>query len=290
MVQKPIIIVGTGRCGSTIFQQVLGAHPEISWLSAIYHWYPQWSSINQTLMRIVDYPVIGNYLKSKKVLRPWEPYGIWDQLYPGFSKPFRDLHANDVTCKVKTRVQRVAAQMVTPKRNRLMIKITGWPRMGFFSAIFPDAKFIHVVRDGRAVVNSMVNVDWWTGWKGPANWGWGELTAEEQAQLAKYDHSFIALASIEWNHLMHAMEIAQTKVNPPNFLEIRYEDFCEDVVGVMQQVTDFCELSWDDSVAGVVGKYQITEKNYKWQEELTAQQQLIMNDIMAHYLKQHHYL
>jgi len=241
-------------------------------------------------MKAIDYPIVGSYLRTQKALRPWEPYGIWDSVYPGFSKPFRDLRADDVTDKVKSRMKKVTAQMITPKRNRLMIKITGWPRIGFFSEIFPDAKFIHIVRDGRAVVNSMLNVHWWTGWKGTSSWGWGELTPEEQTQLTTYGHSFVALASIEWNHLMQAMEVAKQAVDPANFLEIRYENFCADVVGITRTVAEFCELPWNDSIAAAMGAYQINEKNYKWQEELTATQQGVMNDIMAPYLKQHHYL
>lgn len=290
MVRQPIIIVGTGRCGSTIFQQVLSEHPEIAWLSSVYDWYPRVPAINQVLMKVVDYPLIGNYLKRQKVFRPWEPYAIWDRHYPGFSRPFRDLRVDDVTPLAKKRFHKIAAQMVTPKRHRLMIKITGWPRLRFLAEIFPDAKFIHVVRDGRAVVNSMLNVKWWTGWKGPTNWGWGELNETEKAQLAKYRQSFIALASVEWNHLIRAMATAKQEIDPNNFLEMRYEDFCENVVGAMYDVAAYCHLSWHDRIAAAVGAYQISEKNYKWQEELTPAQQAMMNDIMACYLKQYHYV
>lgn len=290
MVKKPIIIVGTGRCGSTIFQQVLGAHPEIAWLSSIYDWYPHWPAANQVLLKIADLPVIGPYLKEQKILKPWEPYGIWDQQYPGFSRPFRDLRADDVTSRVKKRMQRVATQMITAERHRLMIKITGWPRIGFLHEIFPDAKFIHVVRDGRAVTNSMLNVDWWTGWQGAENWGWGELTAAEKAQLQQYDQSYVALASIEWNHLMKAMDVAKQTVDANDFLEIRYEDFCDDVEGAMRGVADFCELRWNDVIATQMRVYHISEKNYKWKEELTIAQQEIMNKIMHDYLVHYHYL
>ena len=30
---KPIIIVGTGRCGSTVFHRLLAKHPGVMWLS-----------------------------------------------------------------------------------------------------------------------------------------------------------------------------------------------------------------------------------------------------------------
>src|SRR3712207_7426845 len=48
------------------------------------------------------------------------------------------------------------------------------------SEIFKDAKFIHLMRDGRAVANSLLHVYFWSGWKGPGNWGWGQLSPAQQ--------------------------------------------------------------------------------------------------------------
>jgi hypothetical protein len=97
-------------------------------------------------------------------------------LFTGFRRPCRDLLPQDVTLKKKEAIQNVVAQMLTRKRNRLVVKITGWPRIGFLKEIFPDAKFIHILRDGRAVANSYINVPFWWGWRGLANWRWGPLT------------------------------------------------------------------------------------------------------------------
>ncbi len=37
---KPIIIVGTGRCGSTIFHRLLAKHPNAMWLSGFCDRFP----------------------------------------------------------------------------------------------------------------------------------------------------------------------------------------------------------------------------------------------------------
>ena len=37
---KPIIIVGTGRCGSTLFHRLLANHPQLMWLSGFAYRYP----------------------------------------------------------------------------------------------------------------------------------------------------------------------------------------------------------------------------------------------------------
>lgn len=289
--KEPVFIVGTGRCGSTIFQQVLCEHPSLAWLSAVFDTSFAQPAHNRLLMGVVDLPVVGDYLKKQKILKPWEPYKIWDRYFPGFSEPNRDLRSDDVTNRVRQSMQQAMAQMLTPKRDRLLAKITGWPRVGFLHEVFPDAKFIHIVRDGRAVVNSLLNVDWWSGWRGPENWRWGELTPAQRAAWERHGKSFIALASIEWNILIDAMEEARAcYTTPENFLEIRYEDFCTDTVDTLRTVAAFCHLSWTPTFEQAVGQYQLRNTNFKWQKELTTHQQDIMLDIMGERLQRYGYL
>lgn len=72
-----------------------------------------------------------------------------------------------MTVEIKRKLPVVLSKTLTKKRNRLLFKITGWPRVGFLHEIFEDAKFIHLIRDGRAVAYSLLQQPWWEGWRGP---------------------------------------------------------------------------------------------------------------------------
>jgi hypothetical protein len=39
-ITKPIILVGTGRCGSTVFHRLLATHPRLMWLSGFAYQFP----------------------------------------------------------------------------------------------------------------------------------------------------------------------------------------------------------------------------------------------------------
>ena len=274
-VKKPIFIVGVGRSGSTIFNKVFSEHPQAAWISArLLDMLPAKPQANRWLLNMVDYPVVGPFLKNR--FQPGEGYGFWEYHCPGFSEPCRDLLPLDVTNKHKKKIAQLMSQITTAKRNRLLIKITGWPRIGFLHEIFPDAKFIHISRDNRGVINSMINVDWWWGWRGPTNWRWGDLTPEQYAEWERFDRSFIALAGIEMNILAAAMENAKTYVAPENFKEVRYEDLCDDPIGIFKQVVEFCELDWSATFEHRINQYQLKDTNYKWQEELTEAQKEIV--------------
>ncbi len=272
---KPIFIIGTGRSGTTIFHRIFSYHPTVTWLSSrLSNRYPRKPQLNQKLMQGIDYPLLGPFLRKRFLTG--EAYNFWETYSRGFTEPCRDLTAADVSEKVKRDVRRAFSQTMTGKRDRLLIKITGWPRIGFLQEIFPDARFIHVKRDERSVVNSLLNIDWWSGWRGPHNWRWGELTPAQYESWLKFDRSFVALACIEMQILSEAMKQAKQSVKKSNFREIDYDDLCADPMRIYQEVVDFCELDWGSDFARVVQKQQLRNTNYKWREDLTSEQQRIL--------------
>ena len=182
------------------------------------------------------------------------------------------------------------AQILTEKRDRLLLKITGWPRIGFLSSIFEDAKFIHVMRDGRAVANSMINVHFWQGWKGPQDWGWGELSPAQEQEWNKRGQSFVVLAAIQWKILMEAMEKAKNAVSSECFLEIRYEDLCSDPIDQVHKVTQFCELPWTVGFERQLGEYQLKNTNDSFKYDLTAKQLSDLEEVLGDYLRRYGYL
>jgi hypothetical protein len=277
-VTQPIIIVGTGRCGSTVFHRLLAKHPQVMWLSGVCDRWPTRPSWNRAAVTALGHPLVRRLAGHR--LQPGECYDFWDEIAFGFSEPCRDLVGADVTPRVKQQVLRVMGAMLSPRRHRLLVKITGWPRIGFLAEIFEDARFIHLVRDGRAVANSLLHVDFWRGWLGPQSWRAGLLSAEDEATWERYDRSFVALAALEWRIQMRAMEAARRAVAPSRFLEIRYEDFCDDPVATTRQALEFGALPAPPLFERQVAATPIKSSNSRWREGLTRDQQAILDEIL----------
>jgi hypothetical protein len=283
---KPIFIVGTGRCGSTLFHRLFAAHPQLMWLSGFSQRYPTQPAWNRRAVTAMGSPLLRRLLGDK--IRPGECYNFWDTHAFGFSEPCRDLVRSDVTPLVRKQVRGAIEPMLTPARNRLLVKITGWPRMGFLNEIFEDAKFIHIVRDGRAVASSLLHVHFWRGWYGPQGWRAGLLSPEDQAAWESYDRSFVALAGIEWRIQMRAMDAAREALDPKQFLELKYEDFCEQPLEHFRRVLDFAELPPSKELDEKIKSASISTSG-RWRKDLSASQQAILDNLLREDLVRYGY-
>lgn len=284
---KPIVVVGTGRSGSSALYRLMARHPDLAWLSGLCNRYPRRPELNRYFMRVMSVRPLENLLRRR--FQPNESYVFWEHYARGFGRPFRDLTAADVTERERKAIRRALGSCVTESRSRLLLKITGWPRIGYLSEIFPDAKYIHLVRDGRAVANSLLSVPFWDGWRGPSRWRWDALSGEQHSAWERTGRSFVALAGFEWVMMMAAVEKASATLSGDRFLEIRYEDFCDDPAATLRRVTEFAELEWTPDFEKRVARFPAGSRNFKWQSDLTPAQQQTLQAIQAPYLAKYGY-
>ena len=286
--QPPIFIVGAGRSGSTAFHHLFARHPHVSWVSKVLDVYPKGEKLNSAILRGLDTPLVGAALAKGVIepghLKPSEAYAYWESIAPGFSEPFRDLVASDLTERTKANLQGAVQRLVVDGRPHPLIKITGWPRMGYLLEAFPDAKFIHVVRDSRAVVNSIMQVDFWDGWRGTKGWRGQDMTPEQQQRWDDSGQSFVTLAAMELSAMLDAMVVATPLVPKDQFLEIAYESLCEDPVGSFEAATAFCDLPMTANFERSVIDFGFRNNNDKWQRDLTEDQQRQLESELVEHL------
>jgi hypothetical protein len=185
--------------------------------------------------------------KSRIRYAPSEAYRVLSRdVSPLLSSPLRDLGANDVTPWLDKRFRAFFTERARAQRTETFLhKFTGWPRAGFIRGVLPSARFIHVVRDGRAVANSWLQMAWWLGFEGPDHWQWGPLPADLAAEWEASDRSFVVLAGLLWQMLITAFDVARAAIPASDWLEVRYEDVAANPRATFAKMLEFSDLAWD---------------------------------------------
>ena len=134
-------------------------------------------------------------------------------------------------------------------------------RIGFLNEIFPDAIFLHLIRDGRAVANSILrsrmkhNGDYW-GVQPP---GWQSLL----------DKPPLEACALQWKLTVEQVQKSAEELPADRYLEVRYEDFVSAPLDIFEMVFQRCGLGWKpEHWKGILEDLQ--NMNYKWQENFDS--------------------
>ncbi|MGY3520283.1 sulfotransferase family protein [Micromonospora sp. PTRAS2] len=295
------VVVGTGRCGSTLVQELLSRHPGVGFVSGVDD---KLSRLNLTgrlngplYRRSAPRPAGMTSLRhSRRLLEkgrlrvaPSEAYHLLDRhVLAGFSRPCRDLTAEDLTPYLRRRLRAFFDARIARQGCRLLLHhVTGWPRTGFLRAGYPELRVVNVVRDGRAVTNSWLQMGWWDGWRGPDNWFLGPLPADLRREWEEYDRSFPVLAALGWKMLMDSFAEARAAHPEAQWLDVRYEDLLADPRGEVARMLDFLDLDWSPTFEKGFGRYRFhAGRQAAYHEELGDAQLAAVERVLDKPLRQ----
>lgn len=260
-IDKPVVFVlGTGRCGSTVVEEILARHEAMAFVSNIEDRVGVLDGRNR-LNRAI-YRRVSPAMTKKGRLRfaPSEAYdSIAREVSPSLVQPAADLTAADLTPWLRRRLRSwVATRSASQDGDVFLHKFTGWPRIGLLAAAFPEARFLHIVRDGRAVANSWLQMDWWLGHHGPAGWHFGPLPARYQAEWDDAGRPQPLLAGLAWKLLLDAFDTCIPRLPSDRYLELRFEDVVQNPEDRFAAMLDFMGIDHNPDFAAAIERTGLT--------------------------------
>jgi len=282
-IHRPVFIIGAGRSGTTILYQCLSTHPELCWFSN----YSDRFIGNPFLIfmhRALDLPIIGPRVKRNIINRTGPRFNIRpveaDRIYHDFCGFRHDIrsteHDQDPVAERKLKGLIARHMGLTGKGRFLSKQISNNQRIRLINSIFPDALFVHIMRDGRAVANSLLNVPFWDNvelW-----WQSGKRVSECRAE--GWDP--VRLCAENWRRDVEEL-LANREILGQRYMELRYEDFTSDVKGAMKRITEFCGLGSPESFMGNLPS-SLPDMNQKWKRGLSEEQKRIANEVQGELL------
>jgi len=282
-IDRPILCFGTGRGGTTVFLRVLSEHPELAWFSNFTHRFHHKAFFPLAfLSRLRDFPGLGDAIPYDWKIRPKprEANKLYRAMTGGkFLQP-APLGREDAREQLETWRDAVKSHLRWHGKKRFVNKHTGFPRCEFFSEIFPDARFIHVMRDGRAVANSLLNVPWWDGTI-EGSWWWGDMPEEDEKAFVDSGRMPVVLGGLVWKTLMRHNERELKDVAENQKFEVNYTQFVADPLAMMERVREYCELAPSKRFDDRIRRIKIHNADDKWSRDLDEDQKRALHKVIG---------
>jgi hypothetical protein len=279
-IDRPVFIVGSGRSGTTVLYNLLSTHPQLCWFSNLSDRFPRLPCV-PLAHHLLDVPGIGARMRRNIIashrgfpnIRPVEAERIYHDHCGFIERRESTLADRDPHTEARFRAQ-INKHLRTTGRPRFLTKQTANnQRLALMMALFPDARVVHIVRDGRAVASSLYHVRWW---RDIAIWWYG---GKKAADWEAEGREPIELCARQWLHDTAACQ-AQATVLGDRYLEIRYEDLVSHVPATLQAILAHCDLAEDSAYLQSL-PLRLDERNDAWKSRLNDRQQHCLREVLS---------
>lgn len=193
------------------------------------------------LERAVPQPVEGESVFARSGFRqyPWEPESRPRPGRRSLTRVFSELSSAS------------ASGVVVSKR------IANNRRIPDLHGVLPRARYVVLLRDGRAVAHSLSRVDWWQ--DDPLWWGDGSPRELEARGADPWD-----LCARNWVEDNRSIEQGLQHVPEDLVLRVRFEDFVADPRAVVADIGDFVGLPRHEPWLSRVGRLESPSAGQGW--------------------------
>ena len=204
-------VVGVNRSGTTLLRMMLDAHPELT-IPPETHFIPE-------VIRRANHENTRRRLIRSITRHPrWGDFGLDEGEFRARAKQVRPLTASGaIRCFYELYADKQGKPRWGDKTPAYMLSVQ---RIG---RTLPEARFIHLIRDGRDVALS-------------------------QTARALNEQPPPAEQAARWTKRIGKAREQAATLKGPRYVEARYEDLVRDPEGTLRRVCEFIELPWDDAV------------------------------------------
>lgn len=287
--------LGAGRSGTTLLYKMLSVCRSVAYLSNYQQRYPEWPSLAYLQRLLNQFPEFkrnswfqeqgGAYFNDRRrcilqsiVPTPSEAEPVYAScgipLTP--AEDFR-LLPHTANC-LRERFERIlrasGADVLLSKRtanNR---------RIPLLKQIFPNAKYIHLVRDGRAVAYSLLRVAWWN--DHVLYW-----TGKTPQQMVAQGANPLELAARNWVEEMHSLERGIALIEESKLLEVRYDELLQDPHGQLQRILHFMGVDpqADATFPGIIESLHLRPRQEAWSRNWTESELIRVLNLQGNTLR-----
>ena len=197
LIPRPVFLVGCARSGTSILGETLAAHPAVAYL--------------------------------------FEASFIWNDLVP--ARADHRLVASDAGAEVARQIYEALAREREGLPGNVLLEKNPKHvlRLPFLAALFPHARFVHIIRDGRDVAVSLAFRNRGTRWGHLEVPGWRDL-------LERYPERNHVRCALQWRAAVSIARADAERLPPGSYLEVRYESLVREPAATLERALTFLDL------------------------------------------------
>lgn len=289
---RPVIIVGAPRSGTSLLQKIIREHT--GFVSVAKESDVIWNKHTHPSLHSWEYEgVKREYITDDlvaSILDDFDQHILPSRLWNYWSRT--RIMSHPLSARIARRVYPIADKIMTsvrrslPQRDRQLrlvdksVHCAYW--LDLVEAVFPDAKFVHIVRDGRTCIKSMINgwrqeerfntyllpsklkISGYDGtlWNFPLPPGWRSLTSKPLNEVTA--HQWVSI-----------QETIMGSLNTPRkdgrLLQVRLEELNQNTERTLKILTDFIEVPWSDYLSTLARKLPVVNSGSLIHQELEEQ-------------------
>jgi len=243
-IAEPIFIVGATRSGTTLLSLMLGHHPQIVFVG--------------------EYEWVWDFAPGASL--PLEPYYEWLATHRHFRR--HRLRVNR-SLRFEDQARDFLHQMraaADPGKERAHVGCQVHRNYIDALSVWPRARFIHIVRDGRDVCASWIKF----GWLGNAY-----------------------VAGLSWCKSMTEWKAAKTHIDPSRRTELRFEDLVKSPAAELARLCEFVGAPYTDAMLNYHKDttYEPVDPSQagKWRQQLSRRDLRVFESVAARELAEQGY-
>ena len=288
-----MFLVGPARSGTSLLYKVLCLHPETAYISNWVARYPSRTSLasfnrfarsRPERRRAVWFGEDSNayvYGRKRGLRARMFPMPVeGEPVYAACGIP-QDTELDPTGLWQEGRAfRRSVAAIAASSGGSVFVnkRIANNLRIPFLTATFPDARFVSLVRDGRAVALSLSRVDWWPDSK---LWWYGGTPRQWEADGGDPWE----VCARNWVQELDAMERGLALVPPDQVIRLTYRSFVDAPLETLDRIAAFSGLPRDEQWRTTIQELRFPNRNEAWRNELEPEALATITDIQRERLE-----
>jgi len=239
---KPIFIIGCPRSGTTIIGKFFENNSKILFFNEVELWDKNVIIANQSIFRkliIKLWRIIRKIIPATMFVRKkhWQTTELLRAVNIMDQEKSHRFTESDVTEEMIDQVKYILKKELTPEKTLVVKNVNSSVRIPFIKKLFPHARFVHVIRDGRDVACSLGRGNEGSMWMHTKPTGWNNL---QKKIVGPERGAWI------WNTIINTVKEDVKKLPSENFYEIRYEDLVTNPEKTMQMLFNILGLPFEE--------------------------------------------